>query len=80
MERGDRPEGNRHRCPWDNDETISWQRHRTRRCCPASKRDIAWLAKQRHVLVRVDGEYRMKEKWVYFINNDTPMTNLTFLV
>jgi 3-phenylpropionate/cinnamic acid dioxygenase small subunit len=39
-----------------------------------------WLAKQRHVLVRVDGEYRMKEKWVYFINNDTPMTNLVFLV
>ena len=39
-----------------------------------------WLAKQRHVLVRVDGELRMKEKWVYFINNDSPMTNLTFLV
>lgn len=39
-----------------------------------------WLAKQRHVLVRVDGEFRMKEKWVYLINNDTPMTNLAFLV
>ena len=41
---------------------------------------IVLLAKARHVLVRVDGEYKMKEKWVYFINNDTPMSNLTYLV
>ena len=26
------------------------------------------------------GDYKMKEKWVYPINNDTPMGNLTFIV
>lgn len=39
-----------------------------------------WIGKAKHVLVRSQGEYKMKEKWVYLINNDTPMTNLTFIV
>jgi 3-phenylpropionate/cinnamic acid dioxygenase small subunit len=41
---------------------------------------IVLLGKARHKLVRVDGDYKMKEKWVYLINNDTPMSNLTYIV
>ena len=44
-------------------------------------RQTLWIGKVRHVLVRaVDGQFKMKEKWVYLISNDTPMTNLTFIV
>ena len=43
-------------------------------------RQMIWLGKARHVLVRAEGQYKMKEKWVYLINNDTPMSNLTFIV
>ena len=39
-----------------------------------------WIGKARHTLVRADGAYKMKEKWVYLINNDTAMGNLTFIV
>jgi len=43
-------------------------------------RQTVWLGKARHVLVRAGGQFKMKEKWVYLINNDTPMGNLTFIV
>jgi len=43
-------------------------------------RQTLWMGKARHVLVRTGGKFKMKEKWVYLINNDTPMTNLTFIV
>ena len=43
-------------------------------------RQTLWMGKVRHTLVRTGGGFKMKEKWVYLINNDTPMTNLTFIV
>ena len=43
-------------------------------------RQTTWMGKVRHVLVRSGDQFKIKEKWVYLINNDTPMTNLTFIV
>jgi 3-phenylpropionate/cinnamic acid dioxygenase small subunit len=43
-------------------------------------RQQVWIGKVRHVLVRSGTEFKMKEKWIYFINNDTPMSNLTFIL
>ena len=43
-------------------------------------RQTLWIGKARHVLVRTAGQFKMREKWVYLISNDTPMTNLTFIV
>ncbi len=39
-----------------------------------------WIGKARHLLVRVGAEYKIKQKWVYLINNDTPVSNLVFIV
>ena len=43
-------------------------------------RQTTWMGKVRHQLVRTGGHFKMKEKWVFLINNDTPMTSLTFIV
>ena len=43
-------------------------------------RQTIWIGKMRHVLVRTGDAFKMKEKWVYLINNDTPMSNLTYIV
>ena len=44
------------------------------------ERQTVWMGRSRHVLVRQDGQLRMKEKKVWLINNDSPMGNLTFIL
>lgn len=39
-----------------------------------------WSGRQKHVLARVDGTLRIREKHVYLVNNDATMGNLTFIV
>jgi len=39
-----------------------------------------WAGRNRHVLVRQDGELRIKLKKVMLANNDTVMSNLTFII
>jgi len=39
-----------------------------------------WTGRQKHVLARVDGMLRIREKHVYLVNNDATMGNLTFVV
>jgi len=39
-----------------------------------------WSGHQKHVLTRIDGTLRIREKHVYLVNNDATMGNLTFLV
>jgi len=43
-------------------------------------RQTVWIGKVRHRLVREGDGFRIREKWVYLIGNDTPMSNLTFIV
>jgi 3-phenylpropionate/cinnamic acid dioxygenase small subunit len=44
------------------------------------ERQTIWIGRQRHLLVRENGELRLKEKKVWLINNDSPMGNLTFVL
>lgn len=39
-----------------------------------------WVGRQTHVLERVDDGFKIREKRVLLINNDSPMGNLTFLI
>lgn len=39
-----------------------------------------WAGHVRHVLARVDGQLRMKEKVVYLLANDLPLVNMTFIL
>ena len=39
-----------------------------------------WSGRARHVLARVDGALRIREKHVWLLNNDATMGNLTFVV
>lgn len=39
-----------------------------------------WSGRSRHVLARVDGALRIREKRVWLLNNDATMGNLTFVV
>lgn len=39
-----------------------------------------WFGRNHHTLVRTPDGLRMRRKKVFILNNDTPMSNLTFLV
>ena len=41
---------------------------------------VTWSGRARHILARVDGALRIREKHVFLLNNDATMGNLTFLV
>ena len=43
-------------------------------------RPTIWSGRTRHVLVREDGRLRIKEKHVFLVNNDAPMSNMTFVI
>jgi 3-phenylpropionate/cinnamic acid dioxygenase small subunit len=43
-------------------------------------RQTVWSGRMRHVLARVDGGLRIREKHVFLVNNDSPMNNLTFII
>lgn len=43
-------------------------------------RQTILMGTARHTLVRDGSALKMKEKFVYLLNNDTPMSNLTFLI
>ena len=43
-------------------------------------RPTIWSGRTRHILVREDGQLRIKEKHVFLVNNDAPMSNLTFVI
>jgi 3-phenylpropionate/cinnamic acid dioxygenase small subunit len=43
-------------------------------------RQTLWIGKARYALVRDGDQFKMKEKFVYLLNNDTPLSNLTFLI
>ena len=43
-------------------------------------RQSAWLGRSTYKLLRHGEDFRIREKKVVFINNDTPMGNLTFLI
>lgn len=42
--------------------------------------EASWFGRSRHQLVRVDGQWKIKHKKVFMLNNDAPMSNMTFLV
>lgn len=39
-----------------------------------------WAGRLRHVLVREDGKLKMKQKVVFLLANDLPLTNMTFIL
>lgn len=43
-------------------------------------RPTIWSGRMRHVLVREEGQLRIKEKHVFLVNNDAPMGNVTFVI
>jgi len=43
-------------------------------------RQMVWFGRNEHTLVRTDEGLRIRRKKVFVLNNDTPMTNMTFLV
>ena len=43
-------------------------------------RSTVWSGRVRHTLVRQQGQLRIKEKHVFLVNNDSPMSNLTFII
>ena len=43
-------------------------------------RSTVWSGRMRHLLVRQEGELRIREKHVFLVNNDAPMSNLTFII
>lgn len=43
-------------------------------------RQTVWSGRVRHVLARRSGGLRIREKHVFLVNNDSPMTNLTFII
>ena len=43
-------------------------------------RPTIWSGRTRHVLVREEGRLRIKEKHVFLVNNDAPMSNMTFVI
>jgi benzoate/toluate 1,2-dioxygenase beta subunit len=47
--------------------------------CRLNRQNI-WLGRSTYTLLRNGEDFRIREKKVVFINNDTPMINLTFLI
>lgn len=43
-------------------------------------RQTTWFGRNEHTLVRTQEGLRIRRKKVFILNNDAPMTNLTFLV
>ena len=43
-------------------------------------RSTTWSGRTLHVLVRVAGELRIREKHVFLVNNDATMANMTFVI
>lgn len=43
-------------------------------------RPTIWSGRTRHVLVRDEGRLLIKEKHVFLVNNDAPMSNMTFVI
>ncbi len=43
-------------------------------------RSTVWSGRVRHTLVRQHGQLRIREKHVFLVNNDSPMSNLTFII
>lgn len=43
-------------------------------------RTTVWAGRQVHILERVDGKWKIREKHVFLANNDSIMGNLTFLI
>ena len=43
-------------------------------------RPTIWSGRTRHVLAREQGQLRIKEKHVFLVNNDAPMSNMTFVI
>jgi len=43
-------------------------------------RQTLWAGSTRHTLIRSGGELKIREKFVYLVNSDTPMSNLTFII
>ena len=43
-------------------------------------RSTVWSGRVRHTLLRQQGRLRIREKHVFLVNNDSPMSNLTFII
>jgi 3-phenylpropionate/cinnamic acid dioxygenase small subunit len=43
-------------------------------------RQAHWCGRATHLLERVDGQLRMREKRVYLVSNDISLPNLTFII
>ncbi|CAN7592186.1 aromatic-ring-hydroxylating dioxygenase subunit beta [Variovorax paradoxus] len=43
-------------------------------------RTTVWAGRQVHVLEKRDGQFHIRAKHVFLVNNDSPMGNLTFLI
>lgn len=39
-----------------------------------------WAGRQQHRIERHEGVWRMREKRIYLVNNDSPMGNMTFII
>ncbi len=44
------------------------------------ERPTIWSGRSRHLLVREQGQLRIREKHVFLVNNDAPMGNMTFVI
>ncbi|HVN28357.1 MAG TPA: hypothetical protein VMT64_07715, partial [Candidatus Binataceae bacterium] len=43
-------------------------------------RQTVWIGRSLHTLIQRPGGFKMREKKVELLNNDSPMGNLTFLI
>ncbi len=43
-------------------------------------RTTIWTGRMHHLLVREEGQLRIKEKHVFLVNNDAVMANMTFII
>jgi len=43
-------------------------------------RSTVWAGRMRHTLVREQEQLLIREKHVFLVNNDSPMSNLTFII